>query len=202
MPAGRRRILVVEDEPETAGQLGASLATSGYQAGLAINGNDPLSYGRSTDYAVKEIEALLSPGPWLWSPCRILIPKRVPPSSTSPSAACPARSAASRPIRSSIRFAVWGIVSALLTKTLRSSTFKLALICIGIFGAVVLALFGYVYWSTASYVRSRSDHAIKVEYEILRQAYAATGRNGLIATIKRRIANEHFEGGFYLLTDS
>ena len=33
-----------------------------------------------------------------------------------------------------------GIVSALLTKTLRSSTFKLALICIGIFGAVVLVL--------------------------------------------------------------
>ena len=59
-----------------------------------------------------------------------------------------------------------------------------------------------MYWSTASYVRSRSDHAIKVEYEILRQAYAATGRNGLIATIERRIANERFEGGFYLLTDS
>ena len=44
-----------------------------------------------------------------------------------------------------------GIVSVLLAKTLRSSTFKLALICIGIFGATVVALFGYVYWSTASY---------------------------------------------------
>jgi signal transduction histidine kinase len=54
------------------------------------------------------------------------------------------------------------IVSALLTKTLRSSTFKLALICIAIFGAVVFALIGYVYWSTASYVRSQADlvHAV------------------------------------------
>jgi hypothetical protein len=41
----------------------------------------------------------------------------------------------------------------------RSSTFKLALFCIVIFGAALLALFGYVYWSTASYVRGRSDQA-------------------------------------------
>ena len=59
MPAGRRRILVVEDEPETAGQLVDSLATSGYQVDLAINGNDALSYGRSTDYAVMAIDRLL-----------------------------------------------------------------------------------------------------------------------------------------------
>jgi two-component system OmpR family response regulator len=31
MPGGRRRILVVEDEPETAGQIVESLATSGYR---------------------------------------------------------------------------------------------------------------------------------------------------------------------------
>src|SRR5436305_60076 len=59
MPAGRRRILVVEDEPETAGQLVDSLATSGYQVDLAINGNDALSYGRSADYAVMAIDRLL-----------------------------------------------------------------------------------------------------------------------------------------------
>jgi len=52
---------------------------------------------------------------------------------------------------------VSGIVSALLTKTLRSSTFRLALICIAIFGAIVFALIGYVYWSTASYVNSQSE---------------------------------------------
>jgi hypothetical protein len=59
----------------------------------------------------------------------------------------------------------------LLAETLRSSTLKLALISIAIFGATVIALFGYVYWSTASYVRSRSDRAIAAEHAILQKAY-------------------------------
>jgi hypothetical protein len=40
----------------------------------------------------------------------------------------------------------------LLAETLRSSTLKLALLAIGLFGSVMFALIGYVYWSTASYV--------------------------------------------------
>ena len=90
----------------------------------------------------------------------------------------------------------------LLTKTLRSSTLRLALICVGVFGAVVCALFSYVYWSTASYVRGRSDRAIAAEHVILRQAYNQAGRDGLIATIGQRIADKRFEGGVYLLADS
>jgi signal transduction histidine kinase len=89
----------------------------------------------------------------------------------------------------------------LLTKTLRSSTLRLALICIGIFGTVVCALFSYVYWSTATYVRSRSDHAIAAEQAILRQAYESAGRDGLIGVMARRIADDRFEGGLYLLAD-
>jgi two-component system OmpR family response regulator len=59
MPGGRRRILVVEDEPETAGQIVESLATSGYRVDLAVNGNDALSRGRSAAYAVRAIDRLL-----------------------------------------------------------------------------------------------------------------------------------------------
>jgi len=59
MPGGRRRILVVEDEPETAGQIVESLATSGYRVDLAVNGNDALSYGHSAEYAVMAIDRLL-----------------------------------------------------------------------------------------------------------------------------------------------
>jgi signal transduction histidine kinase len=89
----------------------------------------------------------------------------------------------------------------LLAKTLRSKTFQLALISIGAFGAVVLGLFGYVYWSTASFVSSRSDHAIAAEYAILQKAYIDGGRDGLIATIDRRIADKDFDG-VYLLCDT
>ena len=89
----------------------------------------------------------------------------------------------------------------LLAKTLRSSTFKLALVWIGLFGVLVLALVGYVYWSTAAYVRSVSDRAVEAEQTSLRKVYDSTGRRGLIAAIEDRIADESFEGGVYLLAD-
>jgi signal transduction histidine kinase len=90
----------------------------------------------------------------------------------------------------------------LLAKTLRSSTLKLALICIGIFGAAVCALFAYVYWSTASYVLSRSDRAIAAERAVLQKAYDRGGRDGLMTTIEQRMAENSFDGGVYLLADS
>jgi two-component system, OmpR family, response regulator len=55
----RRRILVVEDDPETAGQLVDSLTTSGYQVDLADNGKDALQRGRSATYAVMTIDRML-----------------------------------------------------------------------------------------------------------------------------------------------
>src|SRR5262249_19681525 len=59
MTGVRRRILVVEDDPETAGQLVESLATNGYQVDLATNGNEALSHGHSADYAVMTIDRML-----------------------------------------------------------------------------------------------------------------------------------------------
>jgi signal transduction histidine kinase len=90
----------------------------------------------------------------------------------------------------------------LLAKTLRSRTFKQALIWIAIVGAVIFALLGYVYWSTASYVRGRSDHAIMAELASLQKAYASAGRSGLIAAISQRLADQRSKGGVYLLADS
>lgn len=43
----------------------------------------------------------------------------------------------------------------LLANTLRSSTFRLALIAIAIFGVIVAAIMAYVYFGTLAYVRSR-----------------------------------------------
>jgi signal transduction histidine kinase len=89
----------------------------------------------------------------------------------------------------------------LLAETLRSSTLKLALICIAIFGAAVVALFGYVYWSTSSYVLARADGMIAAERVNLRGGYDGGGRAGLVTTIERRMADKGFDGGIYLLTD-
>ena len=54
-----RRILVVEDDPETAGQLVESLTTSGYEVDLAASGNEALSRGAACDYAVITIDRML-----------------------------------------------------------------------------------------------------------------------------------------------
>ena len=59
MMGGRRRILVVEDDPETAGQLVDALTKNGYQVDLAANGNDALRLGRSTEYAVMAMDRML-----------------------------------------------------------------------------------------------------------------------------------------------
>ncbi|MGB8082807.1 MAG: hypothetical protein WCF83_20380, partial [Pseudolabrys sp.] len=77
----------------------------------------------------------------------------------------------------------------------------MALIAIGFFGTIVLTLLGYVYLSTASYVRSQSDSAIKAEQGSLQRVYNRAGRGGLVAMIQQRISDEHFQDSLYLLTD-
>jgi signal transduction histidine kinase len=89
----------------------------------------------------------------------------------------------------------------LLAKTLRSTTFKLAMISIGVFGAVVIVLFGYVYWSTTNFVLSRSDSAIEAERATLRNIYDMNGREGLIRAIERRSSTASLEASVYLLAD-
>ena len=89
----------------------------------------------------------------------------------------------------------------LLAKTLTSSTFRLALIAIATFGVIVSAIFSYVYLSTSSYVRSRSDRAIVTEYSSLRDAYARSGRAGLIDLIRQRLADKGFADDAYILVD-
>jgi signal transduction histidine kinase len=89
----------------------------------------------------------------------------------------------------------------LLAKTLTSSTFKLALIAIGTFGVIASAIFSYVYFSTSAYVRSRSDRAIMLEYSSLQEAYHRSGRDGLLALTRQRIADRSFSDSVYVLAD-
>jgi signal transduction histidine kinase len=89
----------------------------------------------------------------------------------------------------------------LLAKTLTSSTFKLALIAIGTFGLIVSGILGYVYLSTSSYVRGRSDRAIKSECSDILAANDRIGRDGLAALIKQRIADGNWADHVYLLVD-
>jgi signal transduction histidine kinase len=90
----------------------------------------------------------------------------------------------------------------LLAKTLTSSTFKLALIGIAAFGLIASAIFLYVYFATASYVRGGSDRAIRSEYLLLSNAYERSGRDGAIELIRQRMADKTLADHIYILADS
>jgi two-component system, OmpR family, response regulator len=59
MTGTRRRLLVIEDDPETARQLVDFLGERGYHVDLALNGGDGLQLARSSDYAVITIDRML-----------------------------------------------------------------------------------------------------------------------------------------------
>jgi two-component system OmpR family response regulator len=59
MTGDHRRILVVEDDPETAGQLVEQLTSNGYKVDLATSGNEALSRGATGGYAVITIDRML-----------------------------------------------------------------------------------------------------------------------------------------------
>ena len=59
MTGAHRRILVVEDDAETAEQIVDFLKMRGYQVDLTVNGNDGLRLGRSAAYAVMIIDRML-----------------------------------------------------------------------------------------------------------------------------------------------
>jgi two-component system OmpR family response regulator len=59
MTGGLRRILVIEDERETAQQLVESLRSNGYEVDLAADGAEGLRRARSGQYAVMTIDRML-----------------------------------------------------------------------------------------------------------------------------------------------
>jgi two-component system, OmpR family, response regulator len=59
MAGVRRRVLVIEDDPETGEQLVESLSAGGYEVDLAVNGDDGLARGQAADYAVMTIDRML-----------------------------------------------------------------------------------------------------------------------------------------------
>ena len=59
MVMARHRILVIEDDVETAEQLVDFLGTSGYSIDLAVDGDEGLRRGQSGEYAVVTIDRML-----------------------------------------------------------------------------------------------------------------------------------------------
>jgi signal transduction histidine kinase len=90
----------------------------------------------------------------------------------------------------------------LLSKTLRSSTFRLAILYVCLFGVSVAGLFGYVYWSTTRYVKQRYDNMIIADRHELLDTYARSGREGLARELNTHGETAPADGDIYLLADA
>jgi len=59
MSSASRRVLVIEDDGETAQQLAESLMSGGYEVDLAADGDDGLNRGFAVQYAVMTVDRML-----------------------------------------------------------------------------------------------------------------------------------------------
>lgn len=84
---------------------------------------------------------------------------------------------------------------------LRSSTFRLALVYMALFGVSVLILLGFIYWSTAGYMSRQADATIEAEIAGLAERYRSDGLTGLTALIAQRISRKPGGSSIYLLAD-
>ena len=86
-------------------------------------------------------------------------------------------------------------------KWLRSSSFRLALIYMALFGGSVLLLLTFIYWSTARYMTQQADATIEAGIAGLAERYRTSGLGGLTNTISERISRKPGGYSIYLLAD-
>ena len=91
--------------------------------------------------------------------------------------------------------------SAQITKLGRSSTFRLALVYMALFGLSVLLLLGFIYWSTAGYMVRQAEATIEAEITGLAERYDLSGLPGLSKVINERLSRQRTGTSLYLLTD-
>lgn len=87
------------------------------------------------------------------------------------------------------------------TRLFGSSTFRLALIYMALFGASVLMLLGFIYWSTVAFMGRQTDAIIDAEIEGLAERYRVSGISGLTDLIAERLSRKPAGSSVYLLAD-
>lgn len=88
-----------------------------------------------------------------------------------------------------------------IARLLRSSTFRLAVLYMALFGASVAVLLTFIYWSTAGYMALQTDDTIEAEVTGLAERYSVSGLDGLVRSIDERISRKPNGDAVYLLTD-
>jgi signal transduction histidine kinase len=90
----------------------------------------------------------------------------------------------------------------LLVKTLRSSTFRLALLCIAIFGLILFVFLTYILGISTKFGTEQSDAVLNGDLQILRETYDELGQEGLTGKIRRNANDPRAGQGLFLLADA
>lgn len=88
-----------------------------------------------------------------------------------------------------------------LIRILRTSTFRLALLYVALFGLSVLFLLAFLYWATVGYMARQTDETIAAEISGLAEQFRQRGLEGLARSIGDRIARNPQGTSIYLLAD-
>ena len=83
-----------------------------------------------------------------------------------------------------------------------STTFKLVIWYVGLFSLSVIVIFGFIYWSTATYMATQTDAAIETEIQALAEHYEKGGIRALRQLIVERVQRQNPTGTtIFLLTN-
>jgi signal transduction histidine kinase len=82
----------------------------------------------------------------------------------------------------------------------RTSTFRLAILYMAPFGALVVVLFAVLYWVTLGLIDSQTNATIEAEVRGLAEQYGAHGLAGLVDVVAQRSGPNGEKGAVYLLT--
>ena len=88
------------------------------------------------------------------------------------------------------------------TRLLRTSTFRLSLLYICLFGASVLVLLAFIYWTTGRVIDRQTTDTIEAEIRGLAEQYRARGIRQLVAVIEERSGPYGDPDSVYLLADA
>lgn len=88
-----------------------------------------------------------------------------------------------------------------LARIIKTFTFRLALIYVGLFSLSVIVLFAFIYTFEMKHLQQRVGDSIRLQYTYLHDAYRQTGSSGVQTRIRELIADDSEGTQIYLLTN-